>query len=40
MLQDIAINVEKIKKGKDYVYPCDSYGDGICSETAKYDLVY
>ena len=32
------VNIKKIKKENQYVYPCYSYGDGTCSALSKYDL--
>ena len=40
----MVIKVENIKelndKQEQYIYPCNNYGDGKCSEVLKYDLEY
>ena len=35
-------NIKEIDESKEeqYIYPCNNYGDGTCSEVLKYDLEY
>ena len=34
------VNLKEIDTQKQYVYPCYSYDDGLCSEISKYNLKY
>lgn len=35
-----AVNIKKIKKEEQYIYPCYSYGNNACKKLEKYDLEY